>query len=42
MYENNIIVVGGNDTPDKVWDSNFLYSPKSHINSLEGKNLRLL
>ncbi len=41
MYENNIIVVGGNDTPDKVWDSNFLYSPKSHINSLEGKKFKV-
>jgi asparagine synthase (glutamine-hydrolysing) len=34
LSKNKAISVGGNDTPDKVWDSNLFYSPKQHIDSL--------
>ncbi|ACN98141.1 asparagine synthase [Sulfurihydrogenibium azorense Az-Fu1] len=41
LSEESIVLAGGDDTSDKVWNSNFLYSPKSHINSLEGKKFKV-
>ncbi|KAF2960922.1 asparagine synthase (glutamine-hydrolyzing) [Fervidobacterium sp. 2310opik-2] len=39
--ENFLITAGGDDTPANVWNSNLLYSPKTHINSIENMKFNI-
>lgn len=39
LFSNSdILIAGGNDTPQGVWNSDFFYSPQIHINSIKDDN----